>query len=152
MADKPRFYVDRFLPRDAMRPQRTMRGPEGRDRAISPIGKAWMNGSTLRVRFLSGTPAQQAIAREQAGWWAAVANLKFDFKMRTTRRFALHSIRTTAHGPTSARIAREFRPASRRWTSGFSTAGRRHTSSATRSASRTSTRIRRAESSGTSLS
>ena len=38
-----------------------------------------MNGSTLRVRFLSGTPAQQAVAREQAGWWAAVANLKFDF-------------------------------------------------------------------------
>jgi len=79
MADKPRFCVDRVLPRDAMRPQRTMRGPQGRDRAISPIGKAWMNGSTLRVRFLSGTPAQQAIAREQAGWWSAVANLRFDF-------------------------------------------------------------------------
>ncbi len=79
MADRLRVCVDRVLPRDAMRPQRTMRGPEGRDRAISPIGKAWMNGSTLRVRFLSGTPAQRAIAREQAGWWAAVANLKFDF-------------------------------------------------------------------------
>ena len=79
MADRPKVCVDRVLPRDAMRPQRTMRGPEGRDRAISPIGKAWMNGSTLRVRFMSGTPAQRAVAREQAGWWAAVANLKFDF-------------------------------------------------------------------------
>jgi len=79
MADRPRICVDRVLPRDAMRPQRTIRGQRGRDRAISPIGKAWMNGSTLRVRFLSGTPAQQAVAREQAGWWAAVANLTFDF-------------------------------------------------------------------------
>jgi hypothetical protein len=38
-----------------------------------------MNGSTLRVRFTGGTPNEQATAREQAGWWGAVANLKFDF-------------------------------------------------------------------------
>jgi hypothetical protein len=38
-----------------------------------------MNGSTLRVRFMAGTSAEQAVAREQAGWWASVANLKFDF-------------------------------------------------------------------------
>jgi len=51
----------------------------GRERAISPIGKTWMNGSTLKVRFMGGTTAEQATAREQAGWWAAVANLKFEF-------------------------------------------------------------------------
>ena len=51
----------------------------GRERAISPIGKAWMNGSTLKVRFMGGTTAEQATAREQAGWWAAVANLTFEF-------------------------------------------------------------------------
>ena len=51
----------------------------GRERAISPIGKTWMNGSTLKVRFMGGTMAEQATAREQAGWWAAVANLKFEF-------------------------------------------------------------------------
>jgi hypothetical protein len=79
MAARPKVCIDRVLPRDIMRPQRTLRGPKGRIRAISPIGKAWMNGSTLRVRFMSGTPAEQAVAREQAGWWAAVANLKFDF-------------------------------------------------------------------------
>jgi hypothetical protein len=62
-----------------MRLQRTTRGPQGRTRAISPIGKTWMNGSTLRVRFIGGTAAEQNTAREQAGWWSQVANLKFDF-------------------------------------------------------------------------
>jgi len=52
------------------------RGPM---RAIAIIRKQWINGSTLRVRFLGGTTAQQAIAREQAGWWTQHANLKFDF-------------------------------------------------------------------------
>lgn len=79
MTVRPKVCFDRILPRDMMRLQRTMRGRGGRVRAISPIGKTWMNGSTLRVRFMSGTPAEQAVAREQAGWWAAVANLKFDF-------------------------------------------------------------------------
>lgn len=79
MAARAKVCIDRVLPRDMMRLQPTLRAPGGRTRAISPIGKAWMNGSTLRVKFLSGTPAEQATAREQAGWWAAVANLKFDF-------------------------------------------------------------------------
>jgi len=61
-----------------MRPQRIMRSRNG-ERAIAPIGKTWMNGSTLRVRFLGGTAAEQATAREQAGWWAQAANLKFEF-------------------------------------------------------------------------
>jgi len=38
-----------------------------------------MNGSTLRVRFMGGTAAEQAVAREQAGWWTEVANLKIEF-------------------------------------------------------------------------
>ena len=79
MAARPKVCFDRILPRDLMRLQPTRRGPEGRTRAISPIGKTWMNGSTLRVRFMSGTAAQQAIARKEAGWWGEVANLKFEF-------------------------------------------------------------------------
>jgi Astacin (Peptidase family M12A) len=79
MTVRPKVCFDRSLPRDMMRFQRTMRGRGGRTRAISPIGKTWMNGSTLRVRFMSGTPAEQAVAREQAGWWASAANLSFDF-------------------------------------------------------------------------
>jgi hypothetical protein len=78
MADRPKVCIDRVLPTDFMRPQRRMR-VKGGERAISPIGKAWMNGSTLGVRFMGGTANQQATAREQAGWWAQVANLKFDF-------------------------------------------------------------------------
>ena len=79
MSERAKVCIDRILPRDLMRFQPTTRGREGRVRAISPIGKTWMNGSTLHVRFMGGTPAQQAVAREQAGWWMQVANLKFDF-------------------------------------------------------------------------
>ena len=78
MATRPKVCFDRLLPRDLMRLQPTARR-DGRMRAISPIGKTWMNGSTLRVKFLAGTPAQQARAKEQAGWWAPFANLKFEF-------------------------------------------------------------------------
>jgi hypothetical protein len=78
MADRAKVCIDRALPAELMTPQRTMRR-QGRVRAISPIGKTWMNGSTLRVRFLGGTANEQATAREQAGWWGQVANLKFDF-------------------------------------------------------------------------
>ena len=77
--EKPvHFCTDRLLPSDQMRFQSTVRR-SGVTRAIMPIGKVWMNGSTLRVRFLGGTGAQQAKAKEQALWWTAFANLTFDF-------------------------------------------------------------------------
>ena len=79
MADRPKICIDRVLPRDMMRFQAVSRGAGGRVRAIAPIGKTWMNGSLLRVRFIGGTPAEQSKAREQAGWWTQVANIKFDF-------------------------------------------------------------------------
>jgi hypothetical protein len=89
MAERPKVCFDRILPRDLMRFQPTTRGPQGRTRAIAPIGKTWMNGSTLRVRFMGGTPAQQAKTREQAGWWSAVANLKFDFNNANDAEFRI---------------------------------------------------------------
>lgn len=70
--------IDRVLPNELFRPQPTRRSA-GVMRAISPIGKAWMNGTTLHVRFIGGTAQQRAVAKEQAGWWTAVANLKFAF-------------------------------------------------------------------------
>ena len=79
MADRPHVCFDRILPRELMRPQFTVRTRGGRTRAISPIGKTWMNGSTLSVRFIGGSAAQRGTAQTQAGWWSAVANLKFDF-------------------------------------------------------------------------
>ena len=75
MAKPRKVCFDRVLPRDVMRFQPTRRSG-GRTRAISPKGKAWVNGSTLRVRFMGGTTAQQRVAREQASWWTEVANLK----------------------------------------------------------------------------
>lgn len=70
--------TQRVLPADLMRFQPTVRS-RGRTRAIALLGKLWMNGSTLRVRFMGGTPEQQAKVREQAAWWTAHANLSFDF-------------------------------------------------------------------------
>lgn len=78
MAKRPKVCIDRVLPADQMRFQSTVRRG-GMLRAIIPIGKLWMNGSTLRVRFIGGTTAQRAKAKEQALWWTQFANLKFDF-------------------------------------------------------------------------
>ena len=78
MAKRPKVCIDRVLPADQMRFQSTVRRGS-RVRAICVISKLWMNGSTLRVRFIGGTSAQQAKAKEQAQWWTQFANLKFDF-------------------------------------------------------------------------
>lgn len=78
MAHYPHVCVQRALPEDALRFQPTVRSG-GRTRAIMPIGKLWMNGSTLRVRFIGGTPAQHAKVKEQAQWWTQFANLHFNF-------------------------------------------------------------------------
>lgn len=78
MATRPKICFDRLLPRELLRQQQMMRSA-GRTRAIAPIGKTWMNGSTLRVRFIGGSAQQKAKVREQAGWWSVHANLVFDF-------------------------------------------------------------------------
>lgn len=78
MAGRAHVCFDRLLPRDLLRPHRVARDGR-RVRAVSPVGKAWMNGSTLRVRFLGGTAAQRRTARTQAGWWTRHANLRFAF-------------------------------------------------------------------------
>jgi Astacin (Peptidase family M12A) len=78
MANRPKVCIDRVLPAHQMRFQSTVRRGGG-TRAIMPIGKLWMNGTTLRVRFIGGTATAQATAREQALWWTRFANLKFEF-------------------------------------------------------------------------
>jgi astacin (peptidase family M12A) len=81
MAEREKVCTDRILPRELMRlqPTITTRAREGRTRAIAPIGKTWMNGTRLRARFMTGTPVQQAKAREQAKWWTDVANIFIEF-------------------------------------------------------------------------
>jgi hypothetical protein len=71
--------IDRVLPQNLFRPQfvRSVRGSP--TRAIIVARSMWPNGSTLRVRFIDGTSAQRAKAREQALWWTEHANLTFDF-------------------------------------------------------------------------
>ena len=59
---------DRLLPRDLVRPQRTIRMGEGTSRAIIVPLKRWINGSKLHVRFMGGTPAQQALAKEPVSY------------------------------------------------------------------------------------
>ena len=70
--------IDRVLPRDINRRQRSIMFGN-RQRAIIQFRKLWVNGSTLRVRFLDGSTRQQAIAKEQASWWTRHANLQFEF-------------------------------------------------------------------------
>src|SRR5439155_7345946 len=81
MAEREKVCTDRILPRELMRlqPTITTRASEGRTRAIAPIGKTWMNGTRLRARFMTGTPAQQAKTREQAKRWPDVANIFIEF-------------------------------------------------------------------------
>jgi len=49
MAKRPKVCIDRVLPRDLMRLQQTKPMRNDIRRAISPIGKTWMNGLTLRL-------------------------------------------------------------------------------------------------------
>ena len=79
MPENLRICHERLLPKDLVRPQQTIRIGEGTSRAIIVFRKRWINGSKLHVRFMGGTPAQQAIAKEQAQWWTQHANLAFEF-------------------------------------------------------------------------
>ena len=70
---------DRILPQDIARAQRTRMMPNGRVRAISPVGKQWINGSTLTIRFMDGTRDQRDMVERFAPEWTQHANLKFEF-------------------------------------------------------------------------
>jgi Bacterial pre-peptidase C-terminal domain/Astacin (Peptidase family M12A) len=76
-----KMCFDRILPIDMVRPRNTdvIKLPNGRLRAITPLRKQWVNGSTIRIRFMSGTAAQQKMVRDIAPEWTNYANLKFAF-------------------------------------------------------------------------
>lgn len=79
MTTEKRICFDRLLPRDTNRPQHTITLGDGRAGAIFLFRKMWINGSTLRVRFMGGSAEQIATAKEQAEWWSQHANLTFRF-------------------------------------------------------------------------
>lgn len=80
MAERPKVCIDRVLPQEVFRRQPIMRvRGRGPARAVFEFRKMWINGSTLRVRFIGGTNAQRTTAREQALWWTQHAKLSFEF-------------------------------------------------------------------------
>ena len=79
MPSAKNICFDRILPRDVRRQQRTMALPNGRLRAISLIGKQWVNGSTIRIRFMNGSREQRDLVQEFAPVWTKHANLTFEF-------------------------------------------------------------------------
>jgi hypothetical protein len=82
MARRPKVCIDRVLPQEVFRPQRTIRMRGGADRAVLEFRKLWVNGSRLHVRFLAGTAAQKNLVKQQAAWWTEHANLQFVFDDR----------------------------------------------------------------------
>ncbi|NIV74675.1 MAG: peptidase [Gammaproteobacteria bacterium] len=79
MPRAPHICFDRLLPWDLRRQQRTRALPDGRVRAVSPVGKQWVNGSAIRIRFLNGTREQRDRVQEIAPEWTRHANLDFEF-------------------------------------------------------------------------
>ena len=79
MSKSQKICYDRILPNHMNRVQRTRMMGGGRVRAISPIGKQWINGSTIKIRFRGGTQDQQDLVKNIAPEWTQHANLTFEF-------------------------------------------------------------------------
>ena len=79
MPKAPKICFDRILPQQVGRQHLTRLMPDGRMRAITLIGKKWLNTSTIRIRFLGGTQEQQDMVRSMAPEWTQHANLNFEF-------------------------------------------------------------------------
>ncbi|MGH2413121.1 MAG: M12 family metallopeptidase, partial [Microcystaceae cyanobacterium] len=75
MSTVKKICFDKILPSDL----RDASLGDIRVEAFFPIGKLWVNGSTLRIRFMEGTPQQHDIVKRYAPQWTEHANLKFEF-------------------------------------------------------------------------
>ena len=76
MTEIPRVCFDRILPHELRRAA----PPAGaRTRAALQISKRWPVGSTIKARFLGGTPQQQTTVRKFAPEWTRYANLRLEF-------------------------------------------------------------------------
>lgn len=79
MESAPHICFDKLLPQDMIKPRPTQMMSDGRVQGISPKGKQWVNGSTITIRFMGGTSAQQDMVRQFAPIWTEHANLNFEF-------------------------------------------------------------------------
>jgi len=81
----PKVCFDRYLPPYPYQPRpelsdaRRMASASPAVRAAILFAKQWTNNSTLRVRFMGGTAAQQKIVKDFAPKWSDDANIRFDF-------------------------------------------------------------------------
>lgn len=73
-----KICFDRVLPRDLNRQMMT-RLVGGRERVISPIGKQWVNESTIKIRLIGGSSADRHLVEKIAPKWTEHANLTFQF-------------------------------------------------------------------------
>jgi hypothetical protein len=78
MAEIYRMCYDKILPAD-LRRLATPEFSSGTARMALFKTKKWPNGSTLKVRFLGGTPDQHDFVKNNAKEWCNHANLKLDF-------------------------------------------------------------------------
>ncbi len=79
MADVRKMCFDKILPQDLHRPNRTSTRGDAHPRAIAIADKRWINGSTIRIGFINGTPAQIDMVKDIVPQWTRHANLKFEF-------------------------------------------------------------------------
>lgn len=70
----PKVCIDRILPTNLSRPLNLLGS-----RLIAPIGKQWINGSKLHVKFFDGSPFDHAKVKEEAKLWSDCCNIEFIF-------------------------------------------------------------------------
>lgn len=81
---KPKICFDKILPRDMFKPKMAVFNQAGSGnfkptRAAFEKKKLWINGSTLRVKFMEGNTSQHNQVKKFATEWTNFANIKFDF-------------------------------------------------------------------------
>lgn len=79
MAKPRKMCHDKIPHQNLCLKQRVMMMKDGRTRAINPKGTTWLNGSTLTISFIGGTPKQRDMVKDTAPEWTKHANLNFEF-------------------------------------------------------------------------
>ena len=75
-----KICYDRVLPENLSLSRRTIKRPGiFTTRLIAPLHRQWINGTSLRVRFMGGTLDQHEIVKQEAKWWERCANIHFLF-------------------------------------------------------------------------
>lgn len=70
---------DKLLPRDLVRFQALPPNMRLISRLAAVVAKQWVNGSTLRVKFMGGTASDHGQVKMFASEWSLYANIKFVF-------------------------------------------------------------------------